>query len=306
MTFATLFDSPTRFEPTVLERWARLLTRHWMSLMGRPPADLTDDLNAMTLFFASGASAKTVKARVYDLPQLEVGAAGLPRSLVLPVGGSGLITPEGRILLDLLLELQRTGRFEIDLEQQRRAWATSSQLRSEWHARWLHKQFDSTVSAPVLGAVLFLVVNGSIGEHRALLMPGETERDRELGHVVMPLIAAFSKALGGKAPDTDIGVRQHWVFTQVTRLLGRDVAREKDGGGSLIWVRPERERHLVENLAHRLHKIADPARRYTAVHGLVDDYREVRGRLAALGQMHEDPTSTRRTTQQLLAADGLS
>lgn len=306
MTSPTLFDGPTRFESAVRERWAWLLTRHWLSLMGRPPADLTGDLNALTPFFASGASAKSLKTRVYDLPQIETGAADLPRSLVLSVDGSALITPEGRILLDLLLELQRTGRREIDVEQQCRAWATSSQLRSEWHTRWLHKQFDSTVSAPVLGAALFLVVNGSIGEHRALLMPGDTERDREFGHVVMPLIAAFSKALGGKAPDTDIGLRQHWVFTQVTRLLGRDVAREKAGEGSVMWVRPERERHLVEDLAQRLHKIADSSRRYTAVHGLADDYREVRGRLAALGQMHEDPTSTRRVAKQLLAADELS
>lgn len=306
MTTPDLFGGPTIFESATLHEWALLLTRHWASLMGRPPADLVGDLQALAPLFASGGSAKGVKERVHELAQVEASAEDLPRSLVLVIDGSSLITPEGRILLELLMELQRSGRRELTIEQQCWAWANSSRVRSEWHLRWLQKQFQSTVSAPVLGAALFLLINGSVGRERALLMPSDNVRDRELGHVVMPLIVEFSVALGGKAPDIDVGLRQHWVFTQVTRLLGRDVAREKTVEGSVLWVRPERRSHLLEDLERRLQRIADPSRRYTAVFGFADGYRAIRGRLAALGQMFEDPTSTRRTIKQLLAADGSS
>ena len=114
-------------------------------------------------------------------------------------------------------------------------------LRSEWHARWLHKQFESPISAPVLGAALFLLINGSVGRPRALLMPSDSERDRELGAIVLPLIARFSKSLGGSEPVTDAGIRQHWIFTQLSRLLGRDVARERAEDGTATFVRIGRE-----------------------------------------------------------------
>lgn len=126
-----------------------------------------------------------------------------------------------------------------------------------------------------------------------------------LGAVVLPLIADFSKSLGGNAPPTDAGIRQHWVFTQVSRLLGRDVAREKAENGTAIFIRVGREGNLLDELASRLERTADADRRYTAIAGFAAGYRQARGSLAALGQMHEDPTTTRRITNRLLPPGGM-
>jgi len=301
----TLFDAPTRLDSATRQWWIRLLTKNWLALMGSPPHLLEADLDHMAPLFANGASPKNVKARIYALPEADTETQRLPQEVMLIIDGCALITPEGRILLDVLLDLQRTGEEEIDVDRQLSALATSSSLRSEWHARWLHNQFESPISAPVLGAALFLLINGSVGESRALLLPSDSKRDRELGAVVMPLIAGFSKSLGGHEPVSDAGIRQHWVFTQLSRLLGRDVAREKAKNGTATFVRSGRERNLLDELASRLDRTADPHRRYTAIADFIDGYRRARGPLAALGQMHEDPTTTRRITDRLLASGGM-
>ena len=305
MTPRTLFGAPTHLDSATQQWWIRLLTKNWLALMGRPPHLLEADLEDTAALFANGARLKNLKARIYALPEADAETQQLPREVVLIIDGCALITPEGRILLDVLLDLQRTGGEEIDVDRQLSALTTATALRSEWHAQWLHNQFESPISAPVLGAALFLLINGSVGRSHALRMPSDSERDRELGAVVMPLIAGFSKSLGGNTPVTDAGIRQHWAFTQVSRLLGRDVAREKAEYGTATFVRIGRERNLLDELASRLERTANAHRRYTAITDFIDGYRRARGSLAALGQMHEDSTTTRRITDRLLAADGM-
>jgi hypothetical protein len=305
MTPPTLFGVSTRLDPVTRQWWIRLLTKNWQALMGRPPHLLEVDLTDMAPLFANGASIQNLKARIYALPEADAQTQQLPQEVLLIVDGCALVTPEGRILLDVLLNLQRTGEGEINVDRQLHALATATALRSGWHARWLQNQFESSISAPVLGAALFLLINGSVGESHALLMPSDSERDRELGAVVMPLIADFSKALGGNEPAADSGIRQHWVFTQLSRLLGRDVAREKARNGTATFIRIGRERNLLDELSLRLERTVDANRRYTAITAFIQDYRRVRGPLAALGQMHEDPTMTRRITQVLIPPGGM-
>ncbi|WP_155859337.1 hypothetical protein [Cellulomonas sp. KRMCY2] len=241
-----------------------------------------------------------MKERIYALPEADAESRSLPSEIVLVVDGCAVMTPEGRILLDLLKRLERDGLGDFGVEQRLEALSIASGLRGRWHAKWLRSQFESSVSAPVLGAGVFLLVNGSIGAGNALDMPAHGERDRELGSVVLPLIAQFSKALGGRVPATDSGIRQHWVFTQLSRLLGRDVAREASKVGTAVWVRAGREEDLLSELATRLHRGRDRSRVDVALGDFVDAYRTVRGPLAALGQMHEEPTATRRIVQRLL------
>lgn len=308
MSAAKLFGVPTHLDPVTHQRLIRILSGSWLALMGRPPLLLESDLDDLGPLFANGAKAKNLKDRIYSLPEADPETKQSPGEIAIIIDGCALITPEGRILLEVLLDLDRLGQREIDSDRQIAALSTATALRSEWHARWLKKQFEAPISAPALGAALFLLINGCVGERHALRMPSDGERDRELGAVVLPLIAAFSKALGGQAPTTDAGIREHWAFTQVSRLLGRDVAREKTDDGTATFVRVGREKHLLDELAKRLERAADGPRRVNAVAGFVDGYRKARGPLAALGQMHEDPTMTRRITGRLAATavlDGL-
>ncbi|MFI9844003.1 hypothetical protein ACIHFD_43710 [Nonomuraea sp. NPDC051941] len=267
--------------------------------MDDPPGDLEADLIALAPVFTSGAKPKAVKERVYSLPAANAEDHLLPSDVLVPIDGALLITPEGRILLDVLLDLQRSGHTTIDVSQQVRALQTAITLRTEWQRTWLKNQFEGTLSASPLGAALFLLVNGSNGPEAAFTLPSADSEDRQVGQIILPLIARFSERLGGRVPETSGGVRKHWVFTQVSRILGRDVAREPAVRGTIMYIRPGRQAALLDEVASRLAKLADVHRRYEAVSGLVDGYREIRGELAALGQMYEDPTATRRIIQRV-------
>lgn len=298
MSSQNLFGAPTSYDPVSLQRWIRLLLRAWHALVGRPPERLRTDLDELRSIFGNGASAKAIKMRVYELPEADAEMRTLPSEVALLVDDCALITPEGRILLEVLQGLQKGGTGEIDLGRQLAALTTANTLRGEWHAQWLTKQFKSNLSPAAIGAALFLLINGCVGEAKALEMPSDGQRDRELGRVIMPLVAGFSESLGKSPPATDEGIRQHWAFTQVSRLLGREVAREKGDRGTVMFVRENREHNLLEKLGHLLANEED-ARRQAAVLQFVEGYRRSRGKLAAFGQMHEDPTQTDKVARLL-------
>jgi len=299
-----LFGAPTWFSAMECQRWIRMLSRTWSALMGRPPELLGDDLEAMGAVFGTGVSARTLKARVYQLPPADKEISQLPGEVVVLLDGCALITPEGRILLDALLQLQRTGAQEIDAAMQVRALTSANSLRVRWQATWMHKQFTSSISPAVLGAAIFLLLNGSVGPERALLLAKDKAVDDRLGTIVQPLVAGFSEALGRDQPAQTPGLRGHWAFSQVSRLMGRDVARDATDEGALMYVRPGRQDHLIHEVASRLDRLQDPPRIHVAVLDFVEEYHRRRGALAALGQMHEDPTFTRRMTETLLGRVG--
>lgn len=304
MSAGELFGAPTWFSPMECQNWIGVLSRTWFALMDRPPALLEDDLNAMAAVFGTGVSARTLKARVYKLPPADEETAALPGEVAVLLDGGALITPEGRILLDVLMQLRRTGAQEIDSETQLRALSTATRLRLQWQTKWMHKQFTSSISPAVLGAAMFLLLNGSVGTERALWLAKDKSFDTRLGMVVQPLVAGFSEALGREQPAETPGLRGHWAFSQVSRLMGRDVARDTTDEGALMYVRPGRQDHLTREVASRLERLQDSPRVHVAVLDFVKEYRRRRGALAALGQMHEDPTFTRRMTETLLGRTG--
>ena len=128
MTPLTLFGAPTRLDSATQQWWIRLLTKNWRALMGRSPLWLEDDLDDMAPFFANGASLQNLKTRIYALPEADARPSELPSEVVLIIDGCALVTPEGRILLDVLLDLQRTGGGEIDVDRQLSALATRNRL----------------------------------------------------------------------------------------------------------------------------------------------------------------------------------
>lgn len=305
MSLETLFGVPTHLDPAEQARFVRELNRNWHTLMGRPVLSLESDLEALSDIFGAGVSPRSLKKHVYALPDADTESLDLPGEVVVILDGCALITPEGRIMLDVLIDMRGTGAWQIDPATQLRALDMANQRRVAWQVRWMYKQFHSPISAPVLGAALFLLVNGSVGREHALFMPRDPDFDRDLGSAVIPLVAQFSAALGGKNPAEGTGLRGHWAFTQVSRLMGRDVGRDtaKDEG-AFLYIRPGREQHLLDNVAERLGKMGSQPRTHQAVLDFVDGYRARRGRLAAFGQMHEDPTRTRRITDTLITGMG--
>ena len=304
MSNDNLFGAPLLLDAFQRDQWIATLTRTWTAQMGARPRRLGDDLDDLSSLFGTGTRPKALRERVHALKPAERDSSELPSAAVLVVDGSPLVTPEGRILLDVLSELQRAGSTVIGREQQVRALQTAVEVRSAWHVKWMLKQFDGSLSASALGAALFLLINRSIGPQRGLLLPKDAIADRELGDVILPLLAQFSKDLNGEIPATAGGVRGHWAFTQISRLLGREVARDTTPLGTVTYVRAGQDNALLDDLASRLQRLeTDPHRRRVAVLGFIDGYRRVRGVFAALGQMHEEPTATRRVTARLTDPD---
>ena len=114
----TLFGIATRVSSADQQRWIQTLTRSWVDLRGRPPQRLETDLEWMSVIFGAGASPKTVKSLIYALPGASAEAANLPADVILIVDECALITPEGRILLDIITEIQLIGSLDTAFDQQ--------------------------------------------------------------------------------------------------------------------------------------------------------------------------------------------
>ncbi len=305
MSTSTLFDAPLGYSGESLSRWIDALNRVWMAFAGRPSGDLEEDLASLAPAFATGTSPKTLRTLVSELPPIDDDDLSfLPDSIALRLHRARLITPEGRILLAVLAGLERDGDAVVSGEKHIEALTRSLRTRADWHAAWLRKQLTGTLSPPVVGAALFLLINGSIGVDAALVLPKEVARDKALGRVVLPMIGIFSMALGGQEPDPSSGLRSHWTFTQVSRFLSRDVVRARQGSGAVMYVRIGHEQHMMQELQRRLTRHS-PAKVEVALDSFVTKYRESRGKLISLGTMHEDPTHTRRIVRALTASGPL-
>lgn len=291
MTATTLFGAPLGYTQDTLARWIRHLEQCWTAFATRGPGELHDDLESLRPFFATGANAKSLRATMAGLPPTRDLDLVRTTDLTLPFEDRALITPEGRVLLDVLHALRDTDEYVIS--DDRVLWAHHIALtaRSTWSREWADKQLDGNMSPPVLGAACFLLINGSVGLPQALRLPEDDTEDRALGRLVLPVLGNFSESLSGKAPALDSGLRSHWVFTQVSRLLPLDVRREKIAGGTALYIREDRERVLVSNLHDRLARF-DVLAVEAAITQLIADYRSIRGALIAVDQSFEEPRHT--------------
>lgn len=297
MNAFTLFGAPLGYDPPVLEQWISDLEGAWLMFAARPIATLDQDLAVLARLFM-GVSGRTLRTTFAELPEADAKLRDLPDAVALQADGRVLIAPEGRILLDVLISLRNDGLGVIDRDRQTRALALAVETRSGWYQEWARKQLSGTLSPPAIGAATFLLINGSVGASAALSIPVNESEDKRLGELILPMLGRFSVALGGKLPATDVGIQSHWAFTQVSRFLARDVAREKTASGTELYVRDDREQALVADLGKRLAKYSTELRRQ-ALSQLANDYREQRGALVAAGISHEEPVHTRRVVTAL-------
>jgi hypothetical protein len=297
----TLFGAPVVFDTHTLWVWREALERLWLGFANQAPGELPDDLARAERVFGAGASPKVLRASLDGLdPDLRFDF--LPPQVAFDISGVQLITPEGRLLLEVLGAATPFGGTSWSIEPASREWALSQavDLRSRWYRAWAERQVDGTLSAPVLGAAVFLLINRSIGPKSPLPLPHEnaSPSEVELSRVVIRLISDFSIDLGGKAPEFKGGLQRHWVFSQLSRYLGRYVVRQTSRHGGNVYVRLDAEGELVEELRERLSRFA-PDRVHAAVFGMAREYRSHRGQLLAAGVGREDPARTSRLVAAL-------
>lgn len=293
----TLFGAPLGYTASSLSDWIAALEDCWRSFAAANTGALSTDLARLKRIYGHGSTAALLRSAFAELPDRALGI-DLPSELALQSDGLRLITPEGRILLDVLRRLRRQDTFVIDAEAQIGALTIAFETRNEWYESWANKQLAGSLSPPPIAAAILVLVNGSASPATGLYLPDDDTDAGEYETAVIALLGDFSESLGGSRP-TPGPLRSHWAFSQATRLLSRDLARISDGDGARVYVREGREEHLLENLRGRLRKYPF-AQSADAVRALVARYGALRGLFAAVSGSHERAAHTRSVIAALL------
>jgi hypothetical protein len=275
------------------------------------PLDLQSDLRALTNFFDPLAREATLRRRLDDV---EPATIDLPPVLALDAGdGRMLVTPEGRVALELLRTMLEKPGATVVVESADVAAATA--LVADFYRSLTRKRLDKVrqlaagEAAPMLPVaaafVLLLLVNRSTTRERALdQIPGDPERRAVIDDAFAPALRAFATTLSGSFKERDRTLRglslyQGYALTEARRRLGSRLRQEE----SRLWIAEKDEQDVLAFLARDLSRRADSDRILVAFDALVDNYRMTLPRVANLQLAHERPSHTddlRRQLERLL------
>lgn len=301
-----LFGLARSIDPEESQQISRTLTDAWVAQHGRPPARLDDDLAALAPL-EPGRKPGGVRDLVLGAGRLGSDRRSLPARLVIPVGATrALVTPEGRIVLEVLRIMAAQQRTEVDRALMLFAHEHASQFYSEPQLGWVtgHAR-GGDVRPTTIAFSLLLLVNGSIGEPRALHVPTESEDERRLAAAVAPVIDAFAEGIGapGLNPaEVRRGMRSLWPITETPSQLVGQVLRTPRGKAS-FWIDEQEEDALVRRLGALLAARSRPRINRTRVDdafaALVRAYADARPALAARRMAFDRRDRTRRIAERL-------
>lgn len=283
----------------------------WEDAAGSMPGALDDDLDLLRKRFfdpvAQGKRLRDELARLAPRPQ----AAALPDPLRLLIDEQrALITPEGRAAIELLtcpISDDRAVRLDqaqaLDLEL----------VLLDHYRRWGRHRIrqvvgllgDEALRPPVIGVLLTLLVNRSIGRSRAVLRYLEgPERDA--------IDEAFREPVGRFAQAVDPGQRRSlakerlisgWTLHEVTRRYPAAVQIEEGEGVSRVYIAEGAESLLLHAVARALaRKHVGLTTAGKAFDDLVESLRNQGPTLAGYGMLFERPRDTARLREELINA----
>lgn len=279
-----------------------LLTRAFIAQHHRPPGDVETDLAAMRSL-RPGASANSLRRVVADANALGPPRPAVPDQLLIAVTETrALLTAEGRVVLDVLERAEDGDPVVIGRADLLGAYGRVADFYGAPHRTWMTQQARGGDLRPhVFAVAVLLLLNGSVGEKRALRAEGN-EDDAELSLRLAPVLDAFARGIGGKevlsAAEAQKGLRSAWPFTEAGRQLTGQVLR-RDGG---LWVDAREEDALVRRLgallAARTRPRLDGERLDAAFTATVDAYSKARPALASrrLAFERSDRTHALRTS----------
>jgi hypothetical protein len=301
---ATLFGFSRGLEPDELAQIEDFLRDAWAAQHGQPPSTLSADLDRLKPLFKTNASAKKLREIVNDLRAVGRVRPELPSAAFVPVDDKrGLVTPEGRILLDELVRLRESEELVLGREAVLRATGRAATAYGGWQREWMTQQLEGGDLRPgTYGFVLFLLFNGSLDEPTGLPMPAEDREELQLAEVVVPVIDAFAVALGGTAMNQREArrLRSNWRVTEARRQMFDQVRRAVRGEIAIYWI--DNERKAVSVLAERLASRSDLTvdRLQEALKATTEAYDSVRSQLNAIRLAHDRRTRTERLVAELV------
>lgn len=287
------------------------LSEVWRTQRGHPPMKIESDLAFLESFFRPTLTGRKLRDIVARLPRL---SSSPPLNLTEQVflespTGQGLVTPEGRVLLDLLP--QPPTRTAVAISTDELAWAYSTVAtfyRNVSRDRVLEALGIRTgaLRLPVIGFSLFLLVNGSVGERNAFRIPSNPKKEEDLSRLLGPIIEEFVNALATKSKRAEpFRLRGGWVLSETRRHLFHYVDSARDS----IWIRHRTVQSLTKKLGNEL-AVRDKNRRRhdveNAFEALLLAYSKARPGLASRASTHERSSQTRAIRDLLLESFNLA
>lgn len=298
------------------------LSMAWVHQEGTPPGDLSRDLDRLRLgLFNPIARGKTLREAIARLP---MAPTDLPldnnSELFLSVGGGRVaVTPEGRVAIELIShELAQTGDDAVVLTPDAQGGAQA--LLRRYYREAATKRLLDVVKlqegvAPKLapagiGAVLFLLVNGSTTPDRALLRPrrmapgsAQAVSFQTVDAVWQRSIEAFAETLephAGKRKAEHYSLDRGYALTEAKRRLAGAVQI-----GAATYIDPGAEAEAFGMVIRELRsRGATAASAGAAFDALLQTYRELLPKLASQGVAHERPIRTRELRARLVELVG--
>lgn len=283
-------------------RIVRYLTRAWTNEHGTPPSDLDEDLDKLRPLFQSHVTGTRVREHVKSLKPLRMSRPFIPEVFFLAVDADrGLVTPEGRALIEAAQD--QTEPQAASLVD------TIAQFYGDSLRAWMAKSIETgLVPLPSAGFAMFLLINGSVGQQRAMQFPSEKHEEADLATVIMDVASIFSTTLHGPAIKAKerVQLRTSWVVSQAVRHLGNSMSRGSDRktGLASIWVEEDHTNALLSDIsvAIRARSRATHSDVEAAFDAAVAEYERGRVILGAWGISHERRRQTLQIREDFLEA----
>lgn len=322
-----LFGLPRRMSVDTLRLTLDELRLRFDLQYGRPPGDLDDDLQAMRqLLFNPVAREERLRQALATLAEQDRSGPPpdhIPELLLLRAGEMlWLVTPEGRVSIPVLERSlsESTGDAvyvdDVDIH-------AAEHLLLDVSRNWLRYRLDGILKLqagagarmlPVAIAIpLILLVNGNVGETRAMRQPKSLADQQALDQALVAPVRGFAEALSGRSAefsDRHLALYNGYALSEARRRLGASLRLDRldsdlnqHHARKALYIQDGDADGVIDFLARELrergHSTDVVAEAYRI---LTDAYAQARPTLAAFGIVHEDPARTRSIGDRLLKA----
>lgn len=294
-------DAMPSAEATVLSDALEAL---WKETFGRVRG-LESDLRDLRRYFDPVASGKRLRRLLSELPDAPSSARSLKQPHVLQVAANKLlITPEGRVALDVLRRRLVDGDDVVVLTSE--GLLPSLELLLTNYRRWSRHRLEQTLALlageaeplrlPAIGVLIGLIVNRNIGPERAMPVADQHTRDIVERALLEPA-AAFAQQLGAERLNiSKESLYRGWMLHEVSRRLPTALV-----AGTAVSIVPGEEPAAIDLAARELaRRDVDTAAVARAFGALVDRLRAHLPTLAAHGLAFERAPDTRRVRADLI------
>lgn len=290
-----------------------VLARIWRAQAGGAPRDFDGDAEGLSRWFHPKLRGQSVRNALVALPQVDVGAAHLPPSVLLDCGDDRhLVTPEGRAWLECARDARSAGGDPTVFSAEQAAPFERKLL--DLYRSWSRHRIEDViekltgVGAPMLpaaaGIVLLLLVNRSLDSGSAIRRVREPGTQQRIDDVIADVLESFADTLAGKGRRRreQFTLWGGYPLTEARRRLAGSLILDADAG--LVYIDGAREHEVVEFVARDLarRKEATGESVSAAFAALVDAYRARLDDLSALGSGFERVGRTEALRERLLSA----